>query len=154
VKGLEGDRMKEFIENGNVIEAVLDNDKIVKISAKYINTMVENLGIDKEDAILTWLEDEGYLVNEEQEELMDAAKENKSIKIIDAKAQNKPEKKTQRERVRKENPTKEMVISEIAKLLPNFAENIVVENAGKLITFSIGEEEFKIDLVQKRKKKN
>jgi len=146
--------MKEFIENGNVIEAVLDNDKIVKISAKYINTMVENLGIDKEDAILTWLEDEGYLVNEEQEELMDAAKENKSIKIIDAKAQNKPEKKTQRERVRKENPTKEMVISEIAKLLPNFAENIVVENAGKLITFSIGEEEFKIDLVQKRKKKN
>ena len=146
--------MREFIENGNVIEAVLDNDKIVKISAKYINTMVENLGIDKEDAILTWLEDEGYLVNEEQEELMDAAKENKSIKIIDAKAQNKPEKKTQKERVRKENPTKEMIISEIAKLLPNFAENVVIENAGKLITFSIGEEEFKIDLVQKRKKKN
>ena len=146
--------MIDFIENGNVIEAVLDNDKIVKISAKYINTMVENLGIDKEDAILTWLEDEGYLVNEEQEELMDAAKENKSIKIIDAKAQNKPEKKTQKERIRKENPTKEMIISEIAKLLPNFAENVVVENAGKLITFSIGEEEFKIDLVQKRKKKN
>ena len=85
---------------------------------------------------------------------MDAAKENKSIKIIDAKAQNKPEKKTQKERVRKENPTKEMIISEIAKLLPNFAENVVIENAGKLITFSIGEEEFKIDLVQKRKKKN
>ena len=146
--------MREFIENGNVIEAILDNDKVVKISAKYINTMVENLGIDKEDAILTWLEDEGYLVNEEQEELMDTAKENKSIKIIDAKAQNKPEKKTQRERVRKENPTKEMIISEIAKLLPAFAENVVIENAGKLITFSIGEEDFKIDLVQKRKKKN
>ena len=46
-----------------------------------------------------------------------------------------------------------MIIAEIAKVLPNFAENIVVENAGKLITFSIGEDEFKLDLVQKRKPK-
>lgn len=146
--------MKDYIENGNVIEVTLDNEKMVKISAKYINRMVENLDIDKEDAILTWLEDEGYLINEEQEELVKLSKENKTSKLIDAKAQNKPVKKTQKERVRKENPTKEMVISEIAKLLPAFAENVVIENAGKLITFTIGEEEFKIDLVQKRKKKN
>ena len=46
-----------------------------------------------------------------------------------------------------------MIIAEIAKVLPNFAENIVVENAGKLITFSIGEDEFKLDLVQRRKPK-
>ena len=46
-----------------------------------------------------------------------------------------------------------MIIAEIAKILPNFAENIVVENAGKLITFNIGEDAFKIDLVQKRKPK-
>ena len=114
-----------------------------------------NLDIDKEEALLTWLEDEEYLVNDEQEELTNQAKANKSVKIIDAKAKEvKPEKKTQKERVRKENPTKEMVISEIAKLLPNFAENVNIENAGKLITFTIGEDEFKIDLVQKRRKKN
>lgn len=153
-KGI-GEIMKEYIERGKVIDIVLDNDKIVKVATDFINKMMTNLDIDKEEALLTWLEDEEYLVNDEQEELTNQAKVNKSVKIIDAKAKEvKPEKKTQKERVRKENPTKEMVISEIAKLLPNFAENVNIENAGKLITFTIGEDEFKIDLVQKRRKKN
>lgn len=153
-KGM-GEIMKEYIERGKVIDIVLDNDKVVKVATDFINKMMTNLDIDKEEALLTWLEDEEYLVNDEQEELTNQAKANKSVKIIDAKAKEaKPEKKTQKERVRKENPTKEMIISEIAKLLPNFAENVNIENAGKLITFTIGEDEFKIDLVQKRKKKN
>lgn len=153
-KGM-GEIMKEYIERGKVIDIVLDNDKVVKVATDFIEKMMTNLDIDKEEALLTWLEDEEYLVNDEQEELTNQAKANKSVKIIDAKAKEaKPEKKTQKERVRKENPTKEMVISEIAKLLPNFAENVNIENAGKLITFTIGEDEFKIDLVQKRKKKN
>lgn len=153
-KGM-GEIMKEYIERGKVIDIVLDNDKVVKVATDFIDKMMTNLDIDKEEALLTWLEDEEYLVNDEQEELTNQAKANKSVKIIDAKAKEaKPEKKTQKERVRKENPTKEMIISEIAKLLPNFAENVNIENAGKLITFTIGEDEFKIDLVQKRKKKN
>ena len=153
-KGM-GEIMKEYIERGKVIDIVLDNDKVVKVATDFIDKMMTNLDIDKEEALLTWLEDEEYLVNDEQEELTNQAKANKSVKIIDAKAKEaKPEKKTQKERVRKENPTKDMVISEIAKLLPNFAENVNIENAGKLITFTIGEDEFKIDLVQKRKKKN
>ena len=44
------------------------------------------LEIDEEEAILTWLEDEEYLTNDEQDELTEQAKENKSVKIIDAKA--------------------------------------------------------------------
>lgn len=143
--------MKEYKENGAVIEMTLDNEKIVKVSTKYIYNMIENLDIDMEDALLTWLEDEGYLDNEEQLELCELAKENKSNKIVGAKTTEK--KKTQKERVKKENPTKEMIIAEIAKILPNFATNINVENAGKLITFSIGNDDFKLDLVQKRKKK-
>lgn len=143
--------MKEYKENGSVIEMTLDNEKIVKVSTKYIYNMIENLNIDMEDALLTWLEDEGYLDNEEQLELCELAKENKSNKIVGAKTIEK--KKTQKERVKKENPTKEMIIAEIAKILPNFATNIIVENAGKLITFSIGNDDFKLDLVQKRKKK-
>jgi hypothetical protein len=143
--------MKEYKENGAVIEMTLDNEKIVKVSTKYIYNMIENLDIDMEDALLTWLEDEGYLDNEEQLELCELAKENKSNKIVGAKTTEK--KKTQKERVKKENPTKEMIIAEIAKILPNFATNIIVENAGKLITFSIGNDDFKLDLVQKRKKK-
>lgn len=143
--------MKEYKENGSVIEMTLDNEKIVKVSTKYIYNMIENLNIDMEDALLTWLEDEGYLDNEEQLELCELAKENKSNKIVGAKTTEK--KKTQKERVKKENPTKEMIIAEIAKILPNFATNIIVENAGKLITFSIENDDFKLDLVQKRKKK-
>lgn len=143
--------MKEFRENGNVIEITLDNDKVVKVMTKYIHNMMDQLEIDMDEALLTWLEDEEYLVNDEQEELNAAAKENK-VKVK-AKKITDPAKKTQRERVVKENPEKEMIIAEIAKLLPNFAENVVVENKGKLITFTIGDNEYKIDLVQKRKKK-
>jgi len=144
--------MKEYIVKGNAIEVTLDDGRVVKVAAKYIERMVEKLEIDEEEAILTWLEDEEYLTNDEQDELTEQAKENKSVKIIDAKA-DKPEKKTQKERTRKENPTKEMVIAKIAEMLPEFAENVVIENKGKLITFTIGEDEFKIDLVQKRKPK-
>ncbi len=144
--------MKEYVVKGNAIEVILEDGRVVKVAAKYIQRMVDNLEIDEEEAILTWLEDEEYLTNDEQEELVALAKENKSVKIIDAKA-DKPEKKTQKERTRKENPTKEMVIAKIAEMLPKFAENVVIENKGKLITFTIGEDEFKIDLVQKRKPK-
>ena len=145
--------MKDFIENGKVIDIILDDDRVVKVSTDYINNMIKNLDIDKEEALLTWLEDEEYLVNDEQEELVAKAKENRTLASLHRNKDNKPKQKTQRERVVKENPTKEMVIAEIAKLLPNFAENVVVENKGKLITFTIGDNDYKIDLVQKRKKK-
>ena len=145
--------MKDFIENGKVIDIILDDDRVVKVSTDYINNMIKNLDIDKEEALLTWLEDEEYLINDEQEELVAKAKENRTLASLHRNKDNKPKQKTQRERVVKENPTKEMVIAEIAKLLPNFAENVVVENKGKLITFTIGDNDFKIDLVQKRKKK-
>ena len=113
---------------------------------------MKTLDLTKEEAIQVWLEDEGYLENEEQEELCKKAKENRiTATIHEASAINK--KKTQRERVRKENPTKEMVIAEIAKILPNFAENVQVLNIGKLISFTIGENTYEIDLKQKRKPK-
>lgn len=143
--------MKEYKENGSVIEITLDNEKVVKVSTKYIDNMVDKLGIDKEDAILTWLEDEEYLVNEEQEELVQKSKDNK-VKMV-AKSE-KPKAKTPKERVQKENPTKELIISTIAKALENLdIANLNIENKAKLITFTLGNEDFKVDLVQKRKPK-
>ena len=76
--------MKEYVVKGNAIEVTLDDGRVVKVAAKYIQRMVDNLEIDEEEAILTWLEDEEYLTNDEQEELVALAKENKSVKIIDA----------------------------------------------------------------------
>lgn len=46
-----------------------------------------------------------------------------------------------------------MIISKIAELLPEFAENVNIVNSGKLIEFSIGEDDFKLDLTKTRKKK-
>ena len=142
--------MEKFVIDGKVVIITLEDGREVKASTKYLENMVKNLGIDMEEAVLTWLEDEEYLINEEQEELNKASKGTRVGSVVGAKAKKQ---KTQKERAKKENPTKEMIIAEIAKVLPNFAENIVVENAGKLITFSIGEDEFKLDLVQKRKPK-
>lgn len=142
--------MENYVINGKVVTITLDDGREVKASTEYLENMVKNLNIDMEEAVLTWLEDEEYLINEEQEELNKATKGTRVGNVIGAKAE-KP--KTQKERVKKENPTKEMIIAEIAKVLPNFAENVVVENTGKLITFTIGEDAFKIDLVQKRKPK-
>ena len=60
-----------------------------------------------------------------------------------------------RTRERKENPQKRMIIEKIAECLSNCAEcsNIKVENVEKIITFSIGEDNFKIDLIKSRKPK-
>lgn len=146
--------MKDYVIEGKVVNITLENGKVVKAATAFLENMVKNLDIDMDEAVLTWLEDEEYLINDEQVELTNQAKENKSIKVIGAKAEKKvAAKKTQKERVVKENPTKEMIISAIAELLPNFAQNVVVENKGKLITFTVGEDEFKLDLTQKRKPK-
>ena len=144
--------MKDYKINGSVINITLENDKVVKVATEWVNRSMKALNTDIEDVLLMWLEDNEYLDNEEQNELDRKAKENKSNKIVKAKS-NEPKKKTQKERVRKENPTKEKIISEIAKILPEFATNVNVENAGKIITFSIGNDDFKLDLTQKRKKK-
>lgn len=129
------------------------NGKKIRIPDADIERSMKALDLTKEEAIQVWLEDEGYLENEEQEELCKKAKENRITATIHEASATTPKKKTQKERTRKENPTKEMVIAEIAKILPNFAENVQVLNVGKLISFTIGENSFEIDLKQKRKPK-
>lgn len=115
----------------------------------------QKMGISTREAVKIYLEDEGILHNEEQENLCKKAKESGIMRTIhgaNAREPNKP--KSQSERVKKENPTKEMVIARIAEILPEFAENITIVNKGKLIEFTIGENSFKLDLVQKRKPKS
>lgn len=129
------------------------NGKNINIPDADIERSMKSLELTKEEAIQMWLEDEGYLENEEQEELERKAKENRITATIHQATTKDPRKKTQKERVRKENPTKEMVIREIAALLPKFAEDVEVLNVGKLISFRIGEEKYEIDLKQKRKPK-
>lgn len=129
------------------------NGKNINIPDADIEQSMKSLELTKEEAIQMWLEDEGYLENEEQEELERKAKKNRITATIHQATAKDSRKKTQKERVHKENPTKEMVIREIAALLPKFAEDIEILNVGKLISFRIGQEKYEIDLKQKRKPK-
>ena len=62
---------------------------------------------------------------------------------------------TKTERKRKENPTKGAVITEIAKFLAeNGYEMVNVTNPERQITFKIGENDYELTLVQKRKPKS
>lgn len=132
----------------------LNEKKEVRIPDGDIQRLEETMKLSREEAVQLWLEDEGYLINEEQEALCKKAKENKSHKFPRERERKAPIVLKNKEKVVKPNPTKEMVIAEIAKILPAFAENVKIENKAKLITFTIGEEEYKIDLIQKRKKKD
>ena len=130
----------------------LESGKVVKCSTDWANKSMKALDTDMEDVLLMWLEDNDYLENEEQEELNTKAKANK-IKLT-ATSEKKVVKKTPKERVQKENPTKELIIATIAKALESLdIKDLTIENKAKLITFSLNNEDFKVDLVQKRKKK-
>ena len=132
------------------------NGKTLNIPDDFIQNAMKNLSIDEDEAIQLWLEDNDYEVNEEQMALDAKAKANvKVANIVKARAADPGKKKTQRERVKKEDPTKEGVIATLAKALPELAnaENVTIVNAGKLITFTIGEDTYKLDLVRQRKAK-
>ena len=130
------------------------NGKSIKIPDAEIEKSMKALELSREEAIQMWLEDEGYLENEEQQALDAKAKASRiTATIHQASAKDKTVKKTQKERVQKEDTIKEMVIAEIANFLPKFAENIQILNKNKLISFQIGEDLFELDLKRKRKPK-
>ena len=132
----------------------LNENKEVRIPDKDIERLMSTMKIDQEEAVEIWLEDEGYLINDEQEELCAKAKENKSNKIVKAKKEKQPiVLKNKKEKVVKDNPVKESIITAVAELLQGIAADVNIENKAKIITFKIDDREFKIDLVEKRKPK-
>lgn len=148
--------MENYVINGKVVDITLENGKVVKAMTSYLENMCTKLDMDMDEAVLTWLEDEGYLENEEQEELCAAAKENKSLAATRKGIRDGAKEKKKVVRTVKENPTKEMIIAAIAKAVEGIdgAANIIVENKSKLITFELNNESFKIDLIQRRKPKS
>ena len=132
--------MRYTLENGkcvNIPEAEIENNM------KLVNS--------REEAIQIWLEDNEYVVNEEQEALCAKAKDNRITSIIHEAREDDVEKK--RTVVKKENPTKEMIISKVAELLKELADDVVIENAAKIVTFNLDGNSYKLDLIQRRAKK-
>ena len=125
------------------------NEKKIRIPDCDIDHYQKSMNLSKDEAVQIWLEDEGYLENEEQNALCQKAKDNRITATIH-KARNY-EKKTQKERVKKEDPTKEGIIKALAEYLETLnATDIVIVNSGKLITFKVGTDNFKLDLIRQR----
>lgn len=128
--------------------------KQINIPDEDIDNLVDTLEISMEEAIQTWLDDEGYTENEQVEALTKKAKDNRiTATIHEAKAEDKP--RAKREVVRKENPTKERIIEALKETLIalNGTNNVQVTNVGKLIEFECDGNKYKLDLVQRREPK-
>lgn len=147
--------MKDYIIDGKVVRIELENGKKVVAATEYLEKMMENLEIDMDEAVLTWLEDEGYLINDDQEDLCIAAKQNKVLANVRKGDRDTAKEKKKTIRTVKVNPVKEEIIAKIAEMLDqlNGVENIVIENKGKIVTFDCNGESYKVDLIQKRKNK-
>ena len=129
----------------------LFNNKELNIPDEEIENLVKNLKITQEEAINIWLCDNEYINNEDIENLTQKAKENGTTKIKARK--NVENKKT--ERNRKENTTKSFIIDFLFQKLAEIGNiyNLKVENKEKIITFSLNNNNYKLDLIQKRAEK-
>ena len=140
--------MENYVINGNVIEITLKSGKLVKVDKNWADQTMKALDLNLDETLQMFLEDNDYLLNEEQEEL-----DKKAKGVVKPQAGDKTKRKP-REKVQKENPTKELIIAEIAKSLQALGvQDLKIENKAKLITFNYANESFKVDLVQKRKPK-
>ena len=138
----------EYVLEKDKYIITMENGKKYFVKVEEIENSMKNLEISEFESIEMWLEDRDYLVNEELEELDKKAKENKPKE--NAKSSTERKKST---RERKPNPTKENIIKLVSKALEEIATDIVIENVGKIITFKVDNKDFKLDLVEKRVKK-
>lgn len=127
------------------------NGKMVNIPDEEIAKAIKNLDLSKEQAIEMWLEDEGYLENEEQENLCQLAKENKITATIHKASEGK--KRQSKPRTVKISDEKQKLFAEILENLKKNHENVEILKENKLIQVKIGEKVFKIDLIEQRQPK-
>lgn len=129
----------------------LDENVFVKIPKDEIDRIMKGLKCSEDDACWIWCEDNGKIINEEQEELDRQAKASRiTATIHQARAENTKERKKVE---RKPDPTKESIIATLAESLAEMVENVKVVNIGKLIEFDFQGEHYKLDLIRQRKPK-
>jgi hypothetical protein len=125
--------------------------KQIRIPDEEIAVAMKNLGLSEPEAIQMWLEDEGFLDNEEQEALCEKAKENKVRVQGEGLKERKPREKPKTVKVSDE---KAQLFNEIVENLKENDRNFEISKQNKLILVRINEKVFKIDLIEQRTKKN
>lgn len=131
------------------------NGKNIRIDDRQLDKLMKSLDLTKEEAIQMYLEDEGYLDNEEQLELDKKAKESGIMRTIhDAKDIEKEKKKTTKPKTVKVSDEKQGLFANILENLQENYEKVEILKQNKLIQVQIGEKIFKIDLIEQRPKKD
>jgi len=128
----------------------LPSGKTVNIKDAIIKQYMSSLDLTEDEAIQTYLEDEGELENEEQIALDEKAKQ-LSHAVYDVE---KAEKKKRKKPTIKVSDEKKILFDDILASLPYPSENITVLKENKLIQIKINGKIFKIDVIQQRPPKN
>lgn len=132
---------------------VKGRQKTINIPDATIKEYEKCFELSTEDAIKMYLEEEGYLDNAELDELEEKAEKNKVSVRGEAKSKTE-RKKTSKPKVVKVSDTKKELFSKISQFLTDtFGENAEILKENKLIQVKIGEDMFKIDIIQQRKPK-
>ena len=125
------------------------NGMSVSIPDAEIDNLVDNLDLTMEEAIDLYLTDHNYKKNKEQEELNEKAKDIKAANIVQA-GHDKPKEKVARTKKIDEN--KRELFNSIISQLVN-VEDLEIITADKLVKFKYNGEEYKLDLIKTRVKK-
>ena len=135
------------------IDYELEENQIIKIPQEEIERLMQLPDIKTvDDACWVWCEDNGKVINEEQEELDKKAKASRiTATIHQARAETQKERKKVE---RKADQTKDSLVERLADYLKTSGiANVQIVKIGKLIEFDIGSEHFKLDLIRQRKPK-
>lgn len=129
----------------------LNDGEFIKIPQEEIDRIMKLPDIKTvDDACWVWCEDNGKVINEEEQELTRKAKENRITATIH-QAREKPP--TKRKVERKADETKESLIKTLSETLESLVDNVQIVNVGKIIEFDLKGEHYKLDLIRQRKPK-
>ena len=126
------------------------NGKSIIIPNEELENLMSKLDLTKEEAVQTWLEDNDFEENAEQQAL-----DQKASKVkISVEARATAPKKEKQTRTTKVSDEKKVLFDEIRSNLEDiYKENVTVLKENKLLEVKIGEKKFKIDIIETRAKK-
>ena len=125
----------------------LPSGKTINIKDSVIKQYMISLDLTEEEAIQTYLEDEGEFENEEQIALDEKAKQLSHPVYDNAE---KTTKKKRKKPTIKVSDEKKILFDDILASLSYPSENITVLKENKLIQVKINDKIFKIDVIQQR----
>ena len=127
------------------------NGSAIKISDAEIEKNMKNLDLSKEEAVQMWLEDNGYLDNEEQNLLDNSAKQ---VKISrDAIDVGKERKSSKPRTIKVSDEKKELFNVVLGSLNSFYANNVTILKENKSFEIKIGEKSFCVDIIEHKNKK-